>query len=168
MPSGRASQCRHRDGAKIDALRLGALDQRIDQMAVFDHMREGLARLDISGKGQEYRTGGVFQFGIGDDHVEDRLRLAGDVIPDADRLEQPAAGGDDRGGARIAARPRRQRGIGDDDRNLGAKALAQRQRQRQTGKRAAADDNASLCRHAEPAYFDVSACYRTIAGRNSA
>ena len=33
------------------------------------------------------------------------------------------------------------------DRNIGAKALTQRQRQRQPGERAAADDNASLCRH---------------------
>ena len=67
---------RHRGGAEIDALGLGARDQRIDQMAVFDHMRERLAGLDIAGKGQEHRTGGVFQLGIGDDHVEDRLRLA--------------------------------------------------------------------------------------------
>ena len=66
---------RHRGGAEIDAFGLGARDQRIDQAAVFDHMREGFARLDIAGKGQEHRTGGVFQFGIGDDHVEDGLRI---------------------------------------------------------------------------------------------
>ena len=45
---------------------------------------------------------------------------------------------------------RRQRRIGDDDGNIGAKALTQRQRQRQSRKCAAADDNASLCRHAGP------------------
>ena len=75
-----------------------------------------------------------------------------DLIPHPDGIEQPAAGGDDGGRARIAARPQRQRRIGDDDGNIGAKALTQRQRQRQPRKRAAADDNASLCRHAEPAY----------------
>ena len=42
-----------------------------------------------------------------------------------------------------------ERRIGDDDRNIGPEPLAQRQRQRQPGKRAAADDNASLCRHAD-------------------
>ena len=46
----------------------------------------------------------------------------------------------------------RQRRIGHDDGNIGAEALTQRQRQRQPGKCAAADDNASLCRHLEPAY----------------
>jgi len=30
---------------------------------------------------QEHRTGRVFQFGIGNDHVEDRLRLPRDLIP---------------------------------------------------------------------------------------
>ena len=142
---------RHRGGAQIDAFGLGARDQRIDQMAVLDHMRERLARLDIAREGQEHRTGGVFQLRVGDDHVEDRLRLGRDLVPDADRLEQPAAGRDDGGRARIAARPRRQRRIGDDDGNLRAEALPQRQRQRQPRERAAADDNASLCRHAEPA-----------------
>ena len=48
-----------------------------------------------------------------------------------------------------------ERRIGDDDGNIGAKPLTQRQRQRQAGKRAAADDNASLCRHAIPAYSSL-------------
>jgi hypothetical protein len=132
----------------IDALSLGAGDQRIDQTAVFDHVGERLAGLDIAGKGQERRTGGILQLGIGHDHVEDGLRIGGHLAPDAERLEQPPAGGHDRGRARIAARPHRQRRIGHDDRNIGAKALAERQRQRQPGKGAAADDNASLWRHA--------------------
>ena len=133
--------------------RFRARRQRIDQMAVLDHVRERFARLDIAGKGQKRRTGGVLQFGVGDDHVENRLRSVRDLVPDPERLEQPAAGGDDGGGARIAARTRRKRRIGDDDRNIGAEPLAQRQRQRQPGKSAAADDNASLCRHAVPLRF---------------
>ena len=96
----------NRGRAQIDALGLGARHQRIDQIAVLDHMRERLAGLDIAGEGQKHRTGGVFQLGIGDDHVDDRLRGGRDLAPDAERLEQPAAGGDDGGGARIAARPR--------------------------------------------------------------
>jgi hypothetical protein len=62
------------------------------------------------------------------------------------------------------------RRIGDDHRNIGAQALAQRQRQRQPRKRAAADDNASLCRHAVSLLTEVMdyTCYMTIAGRNRA
>ena len=128
-------------------------------MTVFDHMRKGLARLDLAGKGQKYRTGRIVERGIGDDHVEDRLRRRRHLVPDAERLEQAAAGGDDGGRARIAARPLAQRRIGDDDGNIGPKPLAQRQRQRQSRKRAAADDNASLCRHtaySHPCYPDYS------------
>ena len=78
------------------------------------------------------------------------MRIGGDLVPDAERLEQPPAGGHDGGRARIAARPHGERRIGHDDGNIGAKALTERQRQRQPGKCAAADDNASLCRHAIP------------------
>ena len=81
---------------------------------------------------------------------------------------KPPAGGDDGGRARIAAWSHRKCRIGDDDRNVGAEPLAQRQSQRQPCKRAAADDNASLCRHALPLLTEVIdwTCYMTIAGRN--
>jgi hypothetical protein len=98
-------ECCHRGGAQLDSFRLGALDQRVDQMPVFNHVREGLARFDISGKRQKHRTGRVLQFGIGDHHVEDGLRLSCDLVPHPDGFEQPAAGGDDGGRARIAAWP---------------------------------------------------------------
>ena len=78
---GAGVEIRHRRGHEFDAFGFRAPHQHIDQMAVLDHMRERLARLDIAGKGQEHRTGGVFQFGIGDDHVEDRLRLVRDLAP---------------------------------------------------------------------------------------
>ena len=82
-----------------------------------------------------------------------------ELIPDAERLEQPPAGRYDGGRARIAARPHGQRGIGDDNGNIGTKALAERQRQRQPGKCPAADDNASLCRHAIP--YPVTPSHQT-------
>src|ERR1700755_3376775 len=44
-------KCRHRGGSEVDALGLGARDQRIDQMTVLDHMREWFARLDIPREG---------------------------------------------------------------------------------------------------------------------
>src|SRR5262249_49270302 len=123
-----------------------------DQKAVLDHMGEGLAWLDVPGKGQEHRAGGVLELRVGDHHVEDRLRGIGDLAPDAQCLEQPSAGGDDRRPARIPAGPDAKRRIGYDDMDIRAKSLAQRQRQGQPRKRAAADDNASLCRHLGPAY----------------
>ena len=138
---------------------LGARDQRIDQMAVLDHVGERLARLDIAGEGQEDRTRRVFQLGIGDDHVEDRLRGGSDLAPDPERFEQPPAGGDDGGGARSRLGLLAQRRIGHDHGHVGAEALTQRQRQRQSGKGAAADDNASLCRH-RPYPLTHRSCYR--------
>ena len=142
----------NRESAKIDPFGGRVLNQRVDQIAVLDHVRERFARLDISGKCQEYRPRRVFQFRIGDDHIQDRLRAVRDIAPNADRLEKPAAGRDDGGGARIAARPGIKRRIGDDDGKIGPKALTQRQCQRQSGKCATADDNASLYRHVGPPY----------------
>ena len=74
-------------------------------MPIFDHVRERFAGLDIAGESQEHRAGGVLQSGIGNDHVENGLRLRRHLIPHPERLEQPAAGGDDGGRARIAAWP---------------------------------------------------------------
>ena len=146
-PSARESNVVTAAGAQIDALGFRALHQCIDQMAVLDHMRERLARLDIARESQEHRTGRILQLRVGDDHVEDRLRSGRDLIPHPDGLEQPAAGRDDGGRAWIAAWLCRQRRIGNDDRDIAAEALTQRQRQRQPRKGAAADNNASLCRH---------------------
>ena len=94
-PSARASNVVTAAGAQIDALGFRALHQRIDQMAVLDHMRERLARLDIAREGQEDRPDRVFQLRVGDDHVEDRLGSGRDLVPDADGIEQAAAGRDD-------------------------------------------------------------------------
>jgi hypothetical protein len=56
-----------------------------------------------------------------------------------------AAGGDDRGGARIAARPHGERRIGDDDlERLGPSPCRKRQRQRQPGESAASDHDACV------------------------
>ncbi|MGY4499647.1 hypothetical protein ACVWYH_003578 [Bradyrhizobium sp. GM24.11] len=112
-------------------------------------MRKGFAGRDIAGEIQKRRTRGVLELGIGDDHVEDRLRLSLDVVPGAERLEEAAAGCDDRGRAGIAARPNAKCGIGDDDGNLRSQPLAQRQCERQARKRAAANDNATLYRHVQ-------------------
>ena len=60
-PSARESIAETAVAREIDAFGLGAGDQRVDQMAVLDHMRERFAGLDIAGKRQEHRTGGVFQ-----------------------------------------------------------------------------------------------------------
>ena len=63
-------------------------------------------RADVAGKRQEHRPHHIFEPAVGDDHVEDRLRVRRDLAPDFERLEQILARGDDRRRARIAARPR--------------------------------------------------------------
>ncbi len=140
----------NRGGPEIDATGLGVSCQRIDQMAVFNHMGERLAGFDMAGEGQEDRPGRVFELGIGNHHIEDRLGIVRDLAPYADRLEQPPARRNDGGRARVATWPRGERGIGHNDRNVAAETLPQCQRQRQPCKCAAADDNASLCRHGDP------------------
>ena len=92
----------HRIGAEHHAVGLRALDQRIDQRRVLDHMRERLARRDLAAERQIGRPHRVLQLGVGDDHVEDRLRAVGDLVPDAERFEQPARRRRDRRSARVA------------------------------------------------------------------
>ena len=67
-----------------------------------------------------------------------------DLVPDSDGVEQAASSGDNRGRARIAARPDRKRRIRNNNGNIGAKPLAQCQRQGKARKCATADDNALL------------------------
>ena len=82
------------------------------------------------------------ELGVGHHHVEDRLRSVRDRIPDAECLEQPPRGGGDRRGARVAWRPHAaQRRVGHHDREGIAEPLAQRDRERQTGKSGAADQH---------------------------
>ena len=76
----------------------------------------------------------VLQLGIGDDHVEDRLRVVRDLVPDADGLEQPPRRRRDRRGARVARMALAERRIGDRDLERIAEPLAQRDRERQPAK----------------------------------
>ncbi len=55
--------------------------QRSDQMPVLDHVGEWFARLDLSGEGEKDRPHRVVEPAVGHDHVEDRLRFAGDGLP---------------------------------------------------------------------------------------
>jgi len=84
--------------------RFGLRDQRIDQITVFDHMRERLAGFDIAGERQKHRTGGIVELRIRHDHIRDRLRRRRTCsqIPSASNSRRQAA--TDRGCARIAAR----------------------------------------------------------------
>src|SRR6478735_3978360 len=141
---GAGDKISYRGGREFDAFGFRARNQHVDQIAVFDHMREGFAGFDIARKGQEHRAGGVVQLGVGDDHVENRLCLACDRLPCADRIEQPAACRHNCGRARIAARPRGQRWVGHDYGNVRAEALTQRQGERQARQRTAGDHYASL------------------------
>ena len=70
-------------------------------MPVLDHVRERLALLHLAAEGEEGRPHRVVELGVGHHHVEDRLRLRRDRVPDLDRLEQPPRRGRDRRGARV-------------------------------------------------------------------
>ena len=131
----------HGGAAQCDADLARLLFQGIEQKAVLDHMGERLARLDVAREGEENRTHGVVDAAVGHDHVEDRLCLVGDALPNAERLKQPARRGDNGGGAFVAGVAFAERRVGDRDRGRGAQALPQRDRQRQPGKAAAGDQH---------------------------
>ena len=103
-------------------------------------MRERLARRDLAVEGEEFRPHGVVELGIGHHHVEDRLRVRLDALPDADGLEQPARRRRDRRGPRIL-RPAVEAGIGQCDGERLAQRLPQRDREREPGEAAAGDQH---------------------------
>ena len=100
-------ETRHRAAAQVDALAPRLAGQRVDQMAIFDHVRERFVRLDMR-RANVRNTGRVASSSL--ESVTTMSRMAcvprRDLVPDPERIEQPAAAGDDRGRARIAARPR--------------------------------------------------------------
>jgi hypothetical protein len=104
-----------RDGgpSAFDAGLLRLRFERCDEPAVFDHVGERFARLDLAGEGQKGRPHGVIEPAVGDDHVEDRLRLAGDRLPDAERVKQSARRRDNRRGTFVARMARPERRVGD-------------------------------------------------------
>ena len=142
---GRVREPGHRRAAQIDAELFGFLNQCIDQPPVLDHVRERLALFHLAAEGQERRPHRIVELGVGHHHVEDRLRLRVDRVPDFDRLEQPPRGGRDGGGARVLRLRGFERRIGDRHRKARAQRLAQRDRQRQAGKARPADHHVALC-----------------------
>ena len=127
-------------------------DQRREQRRVLDHVGERLARLDVAVEREEGRPHRVLQAAVGDHHVEDRLRVVRDLVPDADRLEQPPRRRHDGGGARIAP-ARAERRIGDRDRERRPEPLAQRDRQREAGEAGAADQHVKRVWHRSLTWF---------------
>ncbi len=88
---------RHHPKLYAELARLGF--QRVDEMAVLDHVGERLARLDLAGEGEKHRPHRVVEPAVSDDHVEDRLCLLFNALPNAQCLEQPARRRDDGRGA---------------------------------------------------------------------
>ena len=100
-------------------------------------MREGLALLNLARKRQEHRPHRVFEFRVGDHHVEDRLRVRRNRAPDIKRLEHAPRRRRDRGGAQVRLRTGCECRIGHHDTERVAEPLPQRERQREAGKPAA-------------------------------
>jgi hypothetical protein len=101
--------------AERNAKRFRLAEQRRDQMPVLDHMGERLARLYLAGEGEKHRPHRVAKPAVGDDHVEDRLRVAGDAVPHPQRFEQPPRRRDDRRSALVIVVASAERRIGDHD-----------------------------------------------------
>ena len=108
-------------------------------MPVLDHVRERLALFDFAAEGKESRAHRVIELEVGHHHVEDRLRFAGNRVPNVDRYEQAARGRRDRRGARVFRLRLSQRRIGDRHSKARPERLAQRDGERQAGKAGAAD-----------------------------
>jgi hypothetical protein len=79
--------------------------------AAFDHMGEGLAGLDLARKGKEHRADGILQAAVGDDHVDDGLRLGRDLVPHPERRQHPPRACRDRVGSLVLRRVARERGV---------------------------------------------------------
>ena len=112
----------------------------------------GSPGFDLAREGEEHRPHRVLQLGVGDDHVEDRLRVGGDRVPHAERLEHAPRRGRDRRGAQVGPRIGGKCRIGDHDPERAPEPLAQREREREPGESAARDHhigarNCWLVRH---------------------
>ena len=136
-------ETRDRVGHERDTRFTRLCQQRAQERAILDHVRERLPWLQFAGEGEEGRPNRILQPAVGHDHIENGLRL--DLVPDPDRLEHPAGGGDDGRSARIGHRASQDR-IGDRHRERLPEALAQSDRQRQAGKAGPADQHVDTVR----------------------
>ena len=111
----------HREGLHrhafddVDAEPGGATAQSLVECSVGDHVGERLARRDLAGEGQEHRPNRIGRARVGDDHVEDRLRLRLDLVPGVEPRQQPTGRRGDGRGSRILLPDASGRGIDDCD-----------------------------------------------------
>src|SRR5579863_6869569 len=104
-------------------------------------MGERLAWLDLAGEGEKDRPHRIVEPAVGDDHVEDRLGFRRYVLPNAERLEQAARGGDDRRSALVIGVALAEYRVDNGDGKRRPKPLPQGDRKREAGKAAAGDEN---------------------------
>ncbi len=131
----RCGRCKARDRIRpqLHTDRTGTGEQRRLQRAVLHHVGERLARFDIAIEGQKHWPHRVREAAVGHRHVEDRLRISRDLVPDPDRGQEALCGRHDGGGPRIVGR-RVETGIHDRDGKSFAEAFAQRNREREACK----------------------------------
>ena len=132
--------------------------QRGDQESVLDHVSERLAFLDFAAEGEKHRPHRVVEPAVGHHHVEDRLRLVGDGLPNAERREQPPRGCNDRGCALVVGMAFAEHRIGDGYGERGPEPLAQRDRKREAGEAAACNQHVNLT---IPASWNTHPCTGT-------
>ena len=139
-----ARECGDGGGLQRDANRPRFRRQGVDQQPVLDHVGERLARFDLAREGQEGRPHRVAKLAVGDDHVEDRLGVRRDGLPDTDGLEQTPRRRDDRRGALVFAAASAQRRIGNCYRERRSEPLPQGDGERQPGEAAAGNQDVNI------------------------
>jgi hypothetical protein len=108
-------------------------------------MGEGFTRLDLAGESEKGRPYCIAKPAVGDRHVENRLGVVGDALPNAKRLEQPAHRGNDRGGAFVAGgRTTTEAWIGDGDAKAIAERLTQSDGKRESGEAATGNQDIEI------------------------
>ncbi len=129
----------------LDARRAARPLQRRHHRPVEHQVRRGLAVGARRCEGQEHRAHRIAGAAVGDDHLRHRLRRRRDLVPHAERPQQPPSAGRDRRGPPFAYAGARRRGI--DQRHLEVRCRAgERQRQRQPDLPAARDHHVAAPR----------------------
>jgi hypothetical protein len=142
---GGKREVRHRRGSQIDAKLARFGRERVNQNPVLDHMGKGLAWLDLASESEKGRPYRIAKPAVGDRHVENRLGVGGNALPNAKRLEQPAHRGDDRGGAFvIGGRATAEAWVGDGNGEAIAECLAQSDGEREPGEAAAGNQDIEI------------------------
>jgi hypothetical protein len=107
-------------------------------------MGEGFAWLDLTGESEKSRPHRIAKPAVGDCHVQDRLSVGGNALPNTKRLEQPAHRSNDRGGAFVIGGATAEARVGDGNGEGVAERLPQSDGKREPGEAAAGNQDIEI------------------------